>query len=723
MKSLKTKILLPLLAWGLVASADTAVAPANGFETVTTTDPIAADVGTYWHNLSGAERAKFTDEEKTANPILSVDDSHRADAFIGTHYALNEYYFKVNSGTEVIFRTFLPNLDDSEDANHDGVGYQVQQVEISGTEVVYLDALVKFVNSPEPEPGDDKLVIWADSSGRVRVTAGRYKASLAASGVETVHYVTTTNGTSALTVTDGTWHRVAVKFFRPLKLDYYNSGFVVYVDGNPLAVLGEKIVADDLLTTFKEYLTDEGRMEYEAGTLFPTRRIDASTQKLTGLGMSGTDGGVDEIVLSTDTTPNVILNYKPETRYFLLQYDAGLESFEYQVGEGPKYTVSPDGLSGEVAIGIPTEEGGNTAPAVDVKLSAINYSTDYLTVNLSSADSEVTPDSDNKKFTVTTGYSLVKGRLEPRTSAGDDCCTLNYDGAAAPIPYTSIQAALDHLATLDVLNATIKLLYSVEENIVVAGTAVTLDLAGRTLTGTAKEDHTITVGKDGALKVVDTGSGGAVLALNGWNAALSRNSNAYNVVLQGGTFLNAVAGRTDEASEQYKVYHLVFEGGTYYCNDDNGAFRLNGGVMDETQYQANWDDTEKCWRISTKTALLSSARTLELATAAALLGMSPAGSVQMQQLDADPEIVISDIATSVVDARTVVDCLVTITLAGEPVEVSSVSLAGLVRVSKDLATWETPSNITYESTETPGVYRVRMTLPDAANYFIRLSDN
>jgi hypothetical protein len=266
-------------------------------------------------------------------------------------------------------------------------------------------------------------------------------------------------------------------------------------------------------------------------------------------------------------------------------------------------------------------------------------------------------------------------------------------------------------------------LYSVEENIVVSSTAVTLDLAGRTLTGIAKEDPAITVGQNGQLTVEDSVGGGAVLANRGWNASLSRNSNAYNVVVRGGTFLNAVAGRTDEASEQYKVYHLVFEGGTYYCNDDNGAFKLNGGIMDETQYQANWDDTEKCWRISTKTALLSSARTLELATAAALLGMSPAGSVQMQQLNADPEIVISDIATSVVDARTVVDCLVTITLAGEPVEVSSVSLAGLVRVSKDLATWETPSNITYESTETPGVYRVRMTLPDAANYFIRLSDN
>lgn len=721
MKSLKTKILLPLLAWGMVASADTAVAPANGFEEESAADPIAANVGTYWHNLSGAERAKFTDEEKTANPILSVDDSRRADAFIGTHYALNEYYFKVNSGTEVIFRTFLPNLDDSEDANHDGVGYQVQQVEISGTEVVYLDALVKFVNSPEPEPGDDKLVIWADSSGRVRVTAGRYKASLAASGVETVHYVTTTDGTSALTVTDGTWHRVAVKFFRPLKLDYYNSGFVVYVDGNPLAVLGEKIVADDLLTTFKEYLTDEGRMEYEAGTLFPTRRIDASTQKLTGLGMSGTGGGVDEIVLSTNSTPNVISNYKPETRYFLLQYDAGLESFKYQVADGELLSVAPGGKRGEVAIGIPTEEGGNTLPAVDVKLSAINYSTDYLTVNLSSADSEVTPDSDNKKFTVTTGYSLVKGRLEPRTSAGDDCCTLTYDGAATPIPYTSIQAALDHLATLDVLNATIKLLYSVDESVVVTNTVATLDLAGRTLTGTGLQTPTISVGINGSLTVADSVGGGKIVST--FNiASLSRNNNARDVILQGGDFLDPVVNSRYTTGD-YSTYNLIFQGGRYFANGGESEMKLYGGSLNTTTYTADWDSVEKCWVVAKQAVSLGLARSMELATAAALLGMSPAGSAQMQQLDADPEIVIADIATSVVDARTVVDCLVTITLAGEPVEVASVSLAGLVRVSKDLATWETPSNITYESTETPGVYRVRMTLPDAANYFIRLSDN
>ena len=723
MKSWKTEILLALVAVGVAMRADTA--PATGFESETAADPIAAGVGTYWHNVSGGERTGFTAEELDANPILSANDSSRAAPFSGTS---NQYYFKVNSGAEVIFRTVLPNLDDSEDANDDGLPYKVQQVEISGTEVVYLDALVKLVHSPDPEPGNDKLIIWADTAGRVRVTAGRYQTSLAASGVETVNYVTTVNGTSALTVADGTWHRVAVKFFRPMKLDYYNSGFVVYVDGKPLAVLGEKIVADDdLAATFEEYLTEEGRMEYEARTLFPTRRIDADTQKLTGLGMSGTGGAVDEIVLSTDTTPNVIADYKPETRYFILQYDAGLESFKYQViGDellpGELLSVAPGGKRGEVAIGIPTAEGGNPWPAVDVQLSAIDYSDDYLTLNLSSTDSEVAPDSGNLKFTVTTGYSLVKGKLEPRTDAGDNCCTLDYDGAAAPIPYTSIQAAIDASASLDVLNATIKLLYSVEENVVVAGIAVTLDLAGRTLTGTAKEDATITIGKDGKLTVVDTVGGGAVLARYGWNAALDRHADAENVVIQGGTFLNVVENR-HESEGTYNAYNLVFEGGAYCYNDLNGVFNRKNGVLNETQFQPVWDDTEKWWKVSPKLTMLSSARTLELATTAALLGMSPAGSAQMQQRNADPEIVITDLATSVVDGRTVVDCLVTITLAGEPVEVSSLSLSGLVRVSKDLATWEAPANITYESTENLGVYRVRMTLSDAANYFIRLSDN
>lgn len=713
MKSLKTKLLLSSFAFLLAASlrAEGDLAPAIGFEP---DDQPASDVGTYWHNSGLGVRTAHEDTDD----ILTSGDGRRSDSFDGNG---NGYYFKVNSGTEVIFRTFLPNLDDSEDANHDGVGYQVQQVEISGTEVVYLDALVKFVNSPEPEPGDDKLVIWADSSGRVRVTAGRYKASLAASGVETVHYVTTTDGTSPLTVTDGTWHRVAVKFFRPLKLDYYNSGFVVYVDGNPLAVLGEKIVADDLLTTFKEYLTDEGRMEYEAGTLFPTRRIDASTQKLTGLGMSGTGGGVDEIVLSTNSTPNVISNYKPETRYFLLQYDAGLESFKYQVNGGELLSVAPGGKRGEVAVGIPTEEGGNPYAAVDVQLSDIVYSSGYLTLNLSSADSEVTPDSAKQKFSVATGYSLVKGKLEPRTDDGDNCCTLDYDGSGGPVKYTSIQAALDHLATLDVLNATIKLLYSVDESVVVTNTVVTLDLAGRTLTGTGLQTPTISVGINGSLTVADSVGGGKIVST--FNvASLSRNNNARDVILQGGDFLDPVVNSRYTTGD-YSAYNLIFQGGRYFANGSESKMKLYGGSLNTTTYTADWDSVEKCWVVAKQAVSLGLGRSLELATTAALLGMSPAGSAQMQQLDADPEIVIADIATSVVDARTVVDCLVTITLAGEPVEVASVSLAGLVRVSKDLATWETPSNITYESTETPGVYRVRMTLPDAANYFIRLSDN
>lgn len=725
MKSLKTKILLPLLAWGLVASADTAVAPANGFETVTTTDPIAADVGTYWHNLSGAERAKFTDEEKTANPILSATEDDiptRADAFIGTHYALNEYYFKVNSGTEVIFRTFLPNLEDSEDANQDGLGYQVQQVEISGTEVVYLDALVKFVNSPEPEPGDDKLVIWADSYGRVCVTAGRYKASLAASGVETVHYVTTTNGTSALTVTDGTWHRVAVKFFRPLKLDYYNSGFVVYVDGNPLAVLGEKIVADDLLTTFKEYLTDEGRMEYEAGTLFPTRRIDASTQKLTGLGMSGTGGGVDEIVLSTNSTPNVISNYKPEIRHLILAYDAGLTSFTYEINNiETSTTVTPNGLRGETVIPLYTPASNPSIPNPStITIGNVFYADDYQSHTLVGDEGDVTVSGDD--FTVLlNGNSGIHGKIEVSKSPSFSVCQLDYGDTHNTC--TSIQAAVDELAeqSTEYADATITLLRSWDETVVVTNTVVTLDLAGRTLTGTGLQTPTISVGINGSLTVADSVGGGKIVST--FNvASLSRNNNARDVILQGGDLLDPVVNSRYTTGD-YSTYNLIFQGGRYFANGGEGEMKLYGGSLNTTTYTAAWDPDEKCWEVAKQAVSLSLGRSLELATTAALLGMSPAGSAQMQQLDADPEIVIADIATSVVDARTVVDCLVTIMLAGEPVEVASVSLAGLVRVSKDLATWETPSNITYESTETPGVYRVRMTLPDAANYFIRLSDN
>lgn len=722
MKSLKTKILLPLLAWGLVASADTDVAPANGFEKVT--DPIAADVGTYWHNLSGAERAKFTEGEKTANPILSAteyDIPTRADDFIGTHYALNEYYFKVNSGTEVIFRTFLPNLDDSEDANHDGVGYQVQQVEISGTEVVYLDALVKFVHSPEPEPGDDKLIIWADSSGRVRVTAGRYKASLAASGVETVHYVTTTNGTSELTVTDGTWHRVAVKFFRPLKLDYYNSGFVVYVDGNPLAVLGEKIVADDLLTTFKEYLTDEGRMEYEAGTLFPTRRIDASTQKLTGLGMSGTGGGVDEIVLSTNSTPNVISNYKPEIRHLILAYEAGLTSFTYEINNiETSTTVTPNGLRGETVIPLYTPASNPSIPNPStITIGNVFYADDYQSHTLVGDEGDVTVSGDD--FTVLlNGNSGIHGKIEVSKSPSFSVCQLDYGDTHTTC--TSIQAAVDELAeqSTEYADATITLLRSWDETVVVTNTVVTLDLAGRTLTGTGLQTPTISVGINGSLTVADSVGGGKIVST--FNvASLSRNNNARDVILQGGDFLDPVVNSRYTTGD-YSTYNLIFQGGRYFANGSESEMKLYGGSLNTTTYTAAWDSVEKCWVVAKQAVSLGLGRSLELATTAALLGMSPAGSAQMQQLDADPEIIISDIATSVVDARTVVDCLVTITLAGEPVEVASVSLAGLVRVSKDLATWETPSNITYESTETPGVYRVRMTLPDAANYFIRLSD-
>ena len=706
MKSWTNKLLLSVFALCFAASlrADDALAPANNFEEETIEDePIVSGVGTYWYNSWLGELAEHTDTDD----ILTSTDGRRSDKFDWD--VPNTYRFTVNSGKAVIFRTILPNKE------VEGSGYRMQSLEIKDDDVVYLDALVKFRRSPAPDPGEDKLILWANKSGELCVTAGYYAKSFAGSGVVATNYVAVTNGNMAVTVDDGSWHRVVVEFFRPLKLDYYNSGFVIYFDGAPLAVdPAASIVSEELSASLQSLLTDEGRRQYEARTLFPTLRVDLETQKLTGLGMSGTGGGVDEIVVSTNETPNVVGNYKAPYRYFLLSWDPGIDSFTWQIDSGMPTDVAPGGKRGETAIAVPVAASGTCKVAIgDIKYA----SDEYTGVNLSTTDSasEVSCDNDNDSFTVpqATGYDLLHGKLEPVNSS-TKMCQLTYTEGDTPQTqyFDSIQAAIDKLLPLEVTDAKIQLLRSQEENVVVTNVAFTLDLSGRTLTGPGEDIPTIKVGQDGYLTVKDSGTGGTVAAYDTDMPALSRNSNAQNVTLEGGRYLNPVSNRREAGQES----NLIFAGGKYYANGGEGGFEMYSGEYREG-YAGEWIGADHCWSVH-EVATLSAAP--QLSATAALLGMSGTDADKMLVSGSMPEIVITDIVSTIENEQTVVTCLIAVTIDNEPVE--SVSLADFVRVSKDLESWTMPETIVYTETEDPGVWQVKITLSDADEYFICISD-
>lgn len=704
MKSWTNKLLLPVFALCFAASlrADDALAPANNFEEETIEDePIVSGVGTYWHNSWMGELAEHTDTDD----ILLSKDGRRAACFLSD--PTNAYHFTVNSGKAVIFRTILPNKE------VEGSGYRMQSLEIEDDDVVYLDALVKFRRSPAPDPGEDKLVLWANKSGELCVTAGYYAKSFAGSGVVATNYVAVTNSNMAVTVADGSWHRVVVEFFRPLKLDYYNSGFVIYFDGAPLAVdPAASIVSEELSASLQSLLTDEGRRQYEARTLFPTLRVDLETQKLTGLGMSGTGGGVDEIVVSTNETPNVVGNYKAPYRYFLLSWDPGIASFTWQIDSGMPVDVAPGGKRGETAIAVPT----NLVAAIAIKDIKYSANSGFESVNLSTRDSgEIVCDNTAKTFTVNTntGYDLLHGKLEP-VNASTKMCRLTYTEGDTPQTqdFDSIQAAIDWLLPLEVTDAKIQLLRSQEENVVVTNVAFTLDLAGRTLTGPGENMPTIKVGKDGYLTVKDSGKDGTVAAYDTDMPALSRNPNAQNVTLEGGRYLNPVSNRREAGQES----NLIFAGGKYYANGGEGGFEMDKGEYREG-YAGEWTGADHCWSVH-KVATLSAAP--QLSATAALLGMSGTDVDKMLVSGSMPEIVITDIVSTIENEQTVVTCLIAVMIGGEPVE--SVSLADFVRVSKDLESWTKPETIVYTETEDPGVWQVKITLSDADEYFICISD-
>ena len=184
MKNLKTKLCFCIL----LGSATALLA-----DPVTATCSFEAETLPQWTS-SGGTRTEFGETVKPASPI-------------GTDP--NAYYFAVNSGQEPLI--FAPEA----------------YLSITSTPA-YLEMLVKFTPSPEPKlENADKLCLWEDESEQLRLTAGYYKSSFGISGIVSKDYVVSTNSTAAVDLSDNSWHSVAIKFFRPLEREFYNSGFVV----------------------------------------------------------------------------------------------------------------------------------------------------------------------------------------------------------------------------------------------------------------------------------------------------------------------------------------------------------------------------------------------------------------------------------------------------------------------------------------------------------------
>ncbi|MBO6067350.1 MAG: hypothetical protein J6P80_04270 [Kiritimatiellae bacterium] len=624
-----------------------------------------------------------------------ITDGKTADE-IGTiqERSAGNYYFAVNSGDTVIYRTALKTAETEERVT-------VTEYDLDdGT--LYLQAEVKLPYSEPPKDvGDDKLLLWLDTTGQLRVTAGYYDTSFGASGVTPKHYRVYTNGV-AVAVTPDEWHKATFRAYKALKLDIYNSAFGIYFDDQALTLAADDSpVSAALQPTLADYLSDEGKTAYYAGRLFPSLSARSDAGKLYGIGASGYGGGIDTIVI-TNGTPGAIVGYNDNTRHLALNCDPGLTRFDCRVTTNDVEAITVNfklaGRHKEVSLPIPVE-------ACQVHIEYPVFTNGYQSVSVN-CEYPVTDES----FTLAHGYGLVSAHLETSRDSEYCACKIGETG------YATIAEALAAITG----GETVTLEHNCIEGVVVTSSMVfTLDLNGHTLAGPANDGGNwpvVQVESGATLTITDSGTQGTIMADDLACYAVEANAGA-TLEIQGGTFGN----RVDVSSTD----SLAITGGNFCDNNHGGEFDLPVA----SGYVATWIPAGSYYQVhaptSTSAPTLTSARRSQLTSAGLTLGLSSADFGRMLAEDADPVISITAMdAESTLDGQVRILCKVRIALGGSTAEVNDFLLMELVRVSTDLQHWVPPTSIETVAQDADGEYTVALTVTngDGDNYFVRLSD-
>ncbi len=714
MKSWTTSLLLVASLCASVAlAADEITAPIS-FETeaeksVSTT---INTEGAAWWSTSGNEGLSVGEaKEYTTAELNDLNAITRSAAFTDG----NTIKFVVDAGDEIVFRSVLPLVSENDTI--------VMQSYALTNGAIYADALVKFVPSTSPYTtgnDEDKIIVWMDAEGYICVEAGYFEKSLGKSGLVPKTYKTTKQ------ILDGSWHRIVFEVSIPLEMQTYNAACRIWIDGEVLTIADDdtivdddKIVNDKLKSLFESYLTDEAKNAYLLGTLFPARASKPATGLFRGLGFSGSDGEIDDIVYQT-TEPDII-PADPLDRYFTIAVDPGINSLEYSVDGVTADPVLLGGKRADIAIKIPTNHG--TGNQTDVTIDNVALSADYGSwgISLPPGEGGTSESGTSKTFLINEGVELVSGAIDTYEDQGYSVCKVSCGSISPAVACTTLKAALDAIAAADdKSDALILLTRDVNENIVINGIDVTLDLAGRTMVcerdGNGDIAIAITV-KHGSLNLIDSASTGTgAIEIEGdsddWAIEVHANTDA-SATIQAGSF----KGRVVPSNPSLR--NIVVSGGRFYANGNANKFdELENCIEDG--YAATWYSTEKCWRV--RRAALTAARLSAISLASASIGLSASSANHLEDENSLPVINIIDMQTAFGDETPSITCLVTVTdSAGAKMEASALSLSSLVLVSKDLSVWEKPSKITYANTAEFGVYEVEMTMPSAGEYFIKLT--
>ena len=420
---------------------------------------------------------------------------------------------------------------------------------------IYVDTVVQFTASDATTidtDAADKLVVWMqtvdhDADGDIEaytetnliVTAGLYEEGK----FGPKDYKVTCPGVEV-----GKWHRLTIK---SMKVGTTTAAFVVFIDG-------VAVTSDEAKSAFVGMELDSTAQNWlNKGALFPSLvRTGDNKQKLLSLGVEGS-GFIDDIAFTT-TAPD----FAADGTLFTLNWDKN--AFTALALNGKDLTVA----DGQVILPFGTTDGDNVFE---------------LTYTLADGFSWLAPTCD----------AAVTFESDAFTAIGTAVATLNTKQALYQVGQATFDTFAAALAAALEGDGTIKLVGNavVEFDpdgdapgsaIINEGETVVLDLAGKTLTGSADNAdygaYTLMV-TGGDLTVIDTVGGGKIVPV-----VLDLDGESYT-----GGAIGASAGTV-------LVEDGIFDG--MVDNTDDAEITITGGSFIELNPEEVTGDESEFWGVT-----------------------------------------------------------------------------------------------------------------------------
>ena len=500
----------------------------EAYDITTTTGELAAEAGqVFWETNAQVQALNVKAGQ-------SVDPTHRDDRNPAFRGSGNANYLEVKTTLGNPISRYITS-------NWEGLGWTGEEI----GKGLYFDSYVRFTAFDGDAPGlseGSKLAIWlkeeVDSNDNpigtnLWVTAG-YLVPGTMEGVVTTNYECTVG--SGIDLNDGDWHRVTVKAISSIyKTGADRPGFVVFIDGALVSSTAPKGIE-------VANLNDNAAAFNASNDLFPSADQSSNARgNIRAVQFDG-QGDVDELVFSNESPGT----WADDKKFFTINFGENIASVEYQLSDDLISTVA------YATVQIPW----NDIEGKTVTILSATGSGDYV-ANLAG-------------ITVSGNVTASGTTFQPNEA--ESSITIPAKMAEAFVGTEKFGTLAEAVAYVNSNGGTLKLGSDVESaGVAFTGNNVILDLAGKTIAGTATDGTpTITVSSGSILITNSTENVGSVQA-------------QYVDAGAGGSVL-AYAVAVDEGNATATIWGGIFDGAIYVP-----ASSIYGGVFTNVMDQTTMD--------------------------------------------------------------------------------------------------------------------------------------